>query len=84
MESKGTGMTFKQLYLAARKIMPTSYLSVSVSIEDHNPGINNPEFTWTVYCSGHGHAEGKSPEEALFVFERKINGVEVTDEQIDV
>lgn len=79
------GMTFKQLYLAARKIMPTAYLSVTVSIEDHEPGMRNPAYKWNIYSSGYGHTEADSPEEVLFSFERKVKGVGVTtDEQIDI
>lgn len=85
MEASREGMTFKQLYLAARKIMPSAYLSVSVSIEDHEPGLRNPSYKWNIYSAGYGHTEADAPEEALFIFERKVKGNNVTaDEQIDI
>jgi len=80
---KRDGMTFTQLFLAARNLYPKGYMSISVSLDDHNPAFNPIDLVWNVYTAEHGHNSARTPEAALHAFTKKVLG-ETSEEQIDV
>jgi hypothetical protein len=61
-------MTFSELYLAVRQLTPTGYISIEVKLQDHRPGVTNPELQWQIYHEKLNHSVGKTPEQALALY----------------
>jgi hypothetical protein len=68
------GMTMKELYLKLREVCPKGYMSVSATINDHNPGHRMYTTEWQVYHESHRTIRGTTPELVLASFIAEISG----------
>lgn len=86
------GMSFRDLYYAARKLIPEGYLSVSVTLNDHESVTMTAEdwfhpriakcYEWNIYHADHGHSCGNTPEAALLNLKARLGLV--GESKIDV
>lgn len=86
------GMSFQDLYFAARRLVPQGYLTISVTLNDHkdvaetamawhSPTVGH-SYEWNVYHEKEGHSSGSTPEAALLALQYKLGLIE--ESKIDV
>ena len=65
-------MTYKELYLEARRICPKDYLTIGCTLQDSQPGSKLPTTKCAIYHTKYGSFEGSTPEQVLASFRAKL------------